>query len=169
VDLTAVPGISVLTAHANLSEVGPDLSKFRSASAFASSLGLCPHNDISGGRILSTKPAASNNRAALAFRMAAYALIRSRSPLGDLVRRMRAKLGAPKAITAGAHKLARIVFYMLSTREAYDDSILSRNQMQLRTRAEARLRAQAKALGYVLTKMDRLLLGQAVGSSPLDA
>ena len=148
VDLTAVPGISVLTAHAILSEVGPDLSKFRNASAFASWLGLCPHNDISGGRILSTKTRRVNNRAALAFRMAAYALIRSQSPLGDFFRRMRAKLGAPKAITAGAHKLARIVFHMLTTRQAYDESILSRNELQFRARAEARLRAQAKALGY---------------------
>jgi transposase len=148
VDLTAVPGISVLTAHAILSEIGPDLSKFRSASAFASWLGLCPHNDISGGRVLSTKTRRINNRAALAFRMAAYALIRSQSPLGDFFRRMRAKLGAPKAITAGAHKLARIVFHMLTTRQAYDESILSRNELQFRARAEARLRAQAKALGY---------------------
>jgi transposase len=148
VDLTAVPGISVLTAHAILSEVGPDLSKFRSASAFASWLGLCPHNDISGGRILSTRTRRVNNRAALAFRMAAYALIRSQSPLGDFFRRMRAKLGAPKAITAGAHRLARIVFHMLTTRQAYDENILSRNELQFRARAEARLRAQAKALGY---------------------
>jgi len=100
VDLTAVPGISVLTAHAILSEIGPDLSKFRSASAFASWLGLCPHNDISGGKILSTETRHVNNRAALAFRMAANALFRSQSPLGDFFRRMRAKLGAPKAITA---------------------------------------------------------------------
>ena len=148
VDLTAVPGINVLTAHAILSEIGPDISKFRSASAFASWLGLCPHNDISGGRILSTKTRHVNNRAALAFRMAANALFRSQSPLGDYFRRMRAKLGAPKAITAAAHKLARIVFHMLSTRQGYDEAILSKNERQFRARAEARLRAQAKALGY---------------------
>ena len=148
VDLTAVPGISVLTAHTILAEVGPDISKFRSASAFASWLGLCPHNDISGGRVLSVKTRHVNNRAALAFRMAANALFRSQSPLGDFFRRMRAKLGAPAAITATAHKLARIVFHMLSKREAYDDAILSKNERCFRARAEARLRAQAKALGY---------------------
>jgi len=148
VDLTAVPGISVLTAHTILSEIGPDVSKFRNASAFASWLGLCPHNDISGGKILSTKTRRVNNRAALAFRMAANALFRSQSPLGDFFRRMRAKLGAPKAITAAAHKLARIVFHMLSTRQAYDETIVGRNERQFRVRAEARLRAQAKALGY---------------------
>jgi transposase len=148
VDLTAVPGISVLTAHTILAEIGPDISKFRSASALASWLGLCPHNDISGGKVLSVKTRRVNNRAALAFRMAANALFRSQSPLGDFFRRMRAKLGAPAAITAAAHKLARIVFHMLATREAYDEAILSRNERCFRARAEARLRAQAKALGY---------------------
>jgi transposase len=82
VDLTAIPGISVLTAHTILSEIGPDISKFRSAAAFASWLGLCPHNDISGGKILSVKTRRVNNRAALALRMAANALFRSQSPLG---------------------------------------------------------------------------------------
>jgi transposase len=150
VDLTAVPGISVLTAHTILSEIGPDISKFRSAAAFASWLGLCPHNDISGGKILSAKTRRVNNRAALAFRMAANALFRSQSPLGDFFRRMRAKLGAPPAITAAAHKLARIVFHMLTTRDAYDEGILHKNEHGFRARAEARLRAQAKALGYSL-------------------
>jgi hypothetical protein len=153
VDLTAVPGISVLTAHTILAEVGPDISKFRSASAFASWLGLCPHNDISGGKVLSVKTRHVNNRAALAFRMAANALLRSQSSLGDYFRRMRAKLGAPAAITATAHKLARIVFHMLATREAYDEAILRNNERGFRVRAEARLRAQAKALGYSVVAM----------------
>jgi transposase len=148
VDLTAIPGISVLTAHTILAEIGPDISKFRNASAFASWLGLCPHNDISGGKVLSVKTRRVNNRAALALRMAANALFRSQSSLGDFFRRMRAKLGAPAAITAAAHKLARIVFHMLATREAYDEAILRKNERCFRARAEARLRAQAKALGY---------------------
>ena len=80
--------------------------------------------------------------------MAANAWFRSQSPLGDFFRQMRAKLGAPKVITAAAHKLARIVFLMLSNRQAYDETIVGRNERQFRQRAEARLRAQAKALGY---------------------
>jgi len=159
VDLTAVPGISVLTAHTILSEIGPDLSKFRSASAFASWLGLCPHNDISGGKILSVKTRHVNNRAALALRLAANALLRSQSPLGDFFRRMRAKLGAPPAITAAAHKLARIVFHMLATREAYNQAILTRNEQAFRARAEARLRAQAKALGYSVVALTASIHG----------
>jgi hypothetical protein len=113
-------------------------------------LGLCPHNDISGGKILSKKTRRVSNRAALAFRMAANALLRSQTPLGDYYRRMRAKLGAPKAITATAHKLARIVFHMLSTHQAYDEVVVARNQQCFRTRSEARLRAHAKALGYTV-------------------
>jgi transposase len=96
-----------------------------------------------------------NNRAALAFRMAANALFRSQSPLGDFLRRMRAKLGAPAAIAAAAHKLARIVFHMLATRRAYDETILSKNERCFRAGAKARLRAQAKALGYSVVAMTK--------------
>jgi transposase len=96
VDLTAVPGINVLTVHTILTEVGPDLSGFRSASAFASWLGLCPDNDKSGGKILSARTRKVNSRTALAFRMAANSLHRSKSWLGNYFRRMRARLGAPK-------------------------------------------------------------------------
>jgi transposase len=148
VDLTEIPGISVLTANTILSEIGPDLSKFPNGSALASWLGLCPHNDITGGRVVSTKTRRVKNRAAHAFRLAANALFKSQSALGNYFRRMRAKLGAPEAITAAAHKLARIVYHMLSTRQPYDESILRKHEQQFRGRAEARLRAQAKALGY---------------------
>jgi len=150
VDLTAVPGINVLTAHSLLAEVGPDLSKFRSASAFASWLGLCPDNDISGGKVLSVRTRKVSSRAALAFRMAANALFKSKSWLGYFFRRMRARLGAPKAITATAHKLARIVYHLLTTRQSYDEGIFAKHEQNSRARTEARLRAQAKELGLRL-------------------
>ncbi len=150
VDLTAIPGVNILTAHTILSEIGPDVSQFHSGGEFASWLGLCPHNKITGGKILSTKTRRVKNRLAKAFRLAANALFRSQSPLGDFFRRMRAKLGAPPAITAAAHKLARIIHHMLSKREAYDPSILIGNEKHFRARAEAKLRTQAKALGYTI-------------------
>jgi hypothetical protein len=115
-----VPGMNILTAHTLLAEVGPDLSRFRTASAFASWLGLCPDNDISGGKKLSVRTRHVSNRAAGAFRRAANGLFKSHSWLGDF-RRMRAKLGSPKAITAAAHQLARIVFHILTTRQPYDE------------------------------------------------
>jgi transposase len=123
VDLTQIPGINALTAHTLLAEIGSDLSCFASASAFASWLGLCPDNRISGGKILSVKTRTVKNRAATTLRMAAQSLHRSRSSLGQYYRRMRTKLGTPKAITAAAHKLARIIYYLLTTRKPYEESI----------------------------------------------
>ena len=119
VDLTAIPGVNALTAHTLLAEVGPNLSRFATASAFASWLGLCPDNRISGGKILSVKTRVVKNRLAIALRLASQSLHRSQSFLGDYYRRMRAKMGTPKAITAAAHKLGRIIFHLISTRQAY--------------------------------------------------
>lgn len=148
VDLTQIPGINALTAHTLLAEVGPDLSRFATPSAFASWLGLCPDNRISGGRVLSVKTRVVKNRVAMALRMASQSLHRSQSFLGDYYRRMRAKLGTPKAITAAAHKLARILFHLLSTRQAYDESIFAKHESQHRNRRELRLRNHARKLGF---------------------
>ena len=149
-DLTQVPGMSSLIVHTVLTEVGPDFSKFRSASAFASWLGLCPDNDISGGKVLWVGTRKVNNRAAKAFRLAAYTLHHSHSALGDHYRRMRAKLGSPQAITATAHKLARITHHLITTGQAYDESAFARDETRYKKRAEVRLKAQAKALGFQL-------------------
>ena len=148
VDLTQIPGINTLTAHTLLAEVGPDLSRFATPAAFASWLGLCPDNRISGGKVLSVQTRVVKNRAAMALRMASQSLHRSQSFLGDYYRRMRAKLGTPKAITAAAHKLARIIFYLLSRRQAYDESIFSKHELQHRHRSELRLRNHARKLGF---------------------
>jgi len=150
VDLTAIPGISILTAHTLLAEVGPDLSRFPNASAFASWLGLCPDNDITGGKKVAVGTRRVVNRAAWALRMAANALRNSRSGLGDYYRRMRAKLGAPAAITAAAHKLARIIFHLLTTHQAYDETVFGHCDEQSRKRTETALRNRAKALGFQL-------------------
>jgi transposase len=114
VDLTTVPGLSVLNVQAVIAEVGPDLSKFRTAAAFSSWMGLCPDNNISGGKILRTGTRRVKSRLAGSLRMAAQSLQGSQSGLGEFYRRMRAKLGAPKAITATAHKLARIIYHLLT-------------------------------------------------------
>ena len=147
VDLTQVPGVHVLTTQTLLAELGPDLSRFEDGSALASWLGLCPDNRISGGKVLSVKTRKVKNRAATALRMAAQSLHHSQSFLGHFYRRMRAKLGAPKAITATAHKLARIIYHMVTTGHAYDETICAHNEVQNRQRLEARLRKQARELG----------------------
>jgi hypothetical protein len=156
VDLTDVPGVSAITAHTIIMEVGPDVSRFRSASAFASWLGLCPEKRVSGGKILSTRSRKVKNRAAIALRLGAHCLYHAQNYLGDFHRKMKWRLGAPEAITATAHKLARIVYHLLSTKQPYDESVLLRCDRNENTRAELRLRKQAANLGFMLSPIPEM-------------
>jgi len=149
VDLTAVDGVAAQTALLFLSEVGPDVSKFASAEHFASWLGLCPDNRISGGRKLAVGTRAVANRLATALRMAAQSLYRTESALGDWFRRLRAKLGTPAAVTATAHKIARVLYAMVKHRRPFDPNRLG-NPALRRQRQERFLRRQAEALGFSL-------------------
>ena len=97
VDLTTIPGFAAPTVQVLLTEVGPDLSKFSSASRFASWLTLCPHNDISGGKILKARTRKGKNRAAVALRLAAQTLERNEGHVGQFFRRMKSKLGRAEA------------------------------------------------------------------------
>ncbi len=127
VDLTRIDGVDAYTALKVVSEIGADMTKWTSAKHFASWLGLSPNNRITGGRVISSKTKPSANRAAAALRLAANALHRSDSALGAFLRRKRlpapekAHLGAPKAITATAHKLARLIYSMLRYGQQYVD------------------------------------------------
>jgi transposase len=151
VDLTEVPGISGLTAYTLLTEVGSDLSAFPSAAAFASWLGLCPDNRISGGKVLSVATRKVKNRFAIALRMAAQSLHRSQSYLGQYFRRMRTRLGTPAAITAAAHKLARILYHLITTRQSYQESTFTTMEERARQRQLLRLTKQAASFGFQLT------------------
>ena len=142
--------MTYLTAHTLLTEVGSDLSQFPTPAAFASWLGLCPDNRISGGKVLSVRTRRVKNRAALALRMSAQAVQSSRTALGGCYRRMRAKLGAPKAITATAHKLARVVYHLIATGQGYEESLFVKHEAGHRDRLQKRLHAQAAALGMKL-------------------
>ena len=86
--------------------------------------------------------------------MAAQSLHQSKSALGDFYRRMRAKLGAAKAITAAAHKLARIIFHVVTTHQEFDDSHFAADQVRFQKRQEAKLRAKARALGFQLIPLE---------------
>jgi transposase len=156
IDLTQIPGIRTGIAQTLFGEIGPDFTKFRSASAFASWMGLCPDNDISGGKVLWVGTRKVNCRAATALRMATQSLHHSKSALGDFYRRMRAELGAPKAITAAAHKLARIIFHLISSRQEFDDSKFAADQLRYQKRQELKLRAKAKSMGYELIPLERV-------------
>jgi transposase len=154
VDLAKISGLGIETVQMLFGEIGPNLTKFRSGSAFASWLTLCPNNDISGGKILKSKTRQTKSRARTALRMAAHSLHGSKCFLGDFYRRMRAKLGAPKAITATAHKLARIIYHMVTTGQEFNEIKLVEDHAHYHRRQEARLRAKAKALGFALSPLE---------------
>lgn len=151
VDLTTVDGLDVLTVQAVLSETGVDMQPWRTSKHFASWLSLCPENAKTGGKIIKrgTKPSA--NRAALALRLAARSLHHSDSALGAFYRRMCSKLGKPQAVTATAHKLARIIYAMLKSKQPYQDPGADHDSVQVHARKLKQLKRQAKELGYELT------------------
>jgi transposase len=154
VDLTQVPGVNALTAQVLLTEVGTTFARFPTAAAFCSWLRLCPEPKISGGQVLSSKTRPTKNRAALALRLAAQALHKSQTFLGDYFRRMKARLGPPKAITAVAHKLARIVYHMITRQQEYDTTIFQEQERRLQDRRRNRLCAQARELGFQLVPVN---------------
>ena len=150
VDVTAVPSINALTGYTILAEVGSDWSKFRNVDAFASWACFCPHNKKSGGKTLSAKTRQSANRVNRALRLAAQSLERSQTYLGTYYRKMCARLGRPAGITATAHKLARILFHIITTRQAYDASVFATEQQRQLKRMESNLKRKAHQLGYAL-------------------
>jgi hypothetical protein len=148
VDFTAIDGFDVLTAQTIISEVGLDPSKFPTEKHFSSWLCLCPDNRITGGRIKSSKTRKNANRAANAFRLSAQSLTRSPSAAGAFYRRMRARLGAPQANTATAHKLARIFYYMWKNGVPYHDKGANYYEQTYRDRVLRNMKKKARALGY---------------------
>ncbi len=152
VDLTQIEGLDETTSLVILSEIGLDMHRWPTVKHFTSWLGLCPHHRVSGGKVLSrrTKPCA--NRAATALRLAAACLHHSQSALGAFFRRMKARLGAPKAITATAHKLARLVYSMLKHGMAYVRQGMDEYEQQYRDRTVKNLTRRAKTLGYTLVQ-----------------
>jgi transposase len=154
-DLTKIPGIRCGIAQTLFGEIGPDFTKFPSASDFASWMALCPDNDISGGKVLWVGTRKVKSRAATALRMAAQSLHHSKSALGDFYRRMRSKLGPPKAITAAAHKLARIIFHLVTTGQEFDDAKFAADQVRYQKRQESNLRAKAKSMGFQLVPVEQ--------------
>jgi transposase len=150
VDLTRIPGINVLTVQKVLAETGVEMSAWSTVKHFASWLGLCPYNDKTGGQVIRSKTKKTQNRAAAALRMSAQSLLHSKSTLGGYYRGMRAKLGNPEAVTATAHKLARIIYAMLKNQTEYRDPGEGYYEGQARQRAVNNLKRKAKRLGFEL-------------------
>jgi hypothetical protein len=156
VDLTRIDGIDTSSALKILAEIGLDMSRWKSVKHFCSWLGLCPGTMVSGGKNLSGRSKQVANRAAATLRMAAFTLFNSKSALGAYLRRQRARLGAPKAITATAHKLARLVYAMLKHGTAYVDAGQDYHEERYRNRAVQNLKRKAQELGYQLIDISGL-------------
>lgn len=153
VDLCEVPGLSVLTVQTLWSELGADLSAFPTSKHFCSWMGLCPDNRISGGKMLGSSTRPTANRVAKALRMAAQGLHHAQNELGQYYRRMRTRLGGAAAITATAHKLARIIYAMIRNHQPYRSEPHDTTSTLHRDRTLDRLKAKAKSLGFHLVEL----------------
>ncbi len=153
VDLTAIPGVSVLTGITLLTELGNELSAFKTAHHFSSWLCLCPDNETSASKVLRRATRRSQSRVRQALRMAASTLYRDKSSLGDKFRRLRAKLGAPKAITAMAHQLARIIWHLLVHRVPFDLALFALYEQAHQIRRLKSLASAARHMGFQLTPL----------------
>jgi transposase len=150
IDWTQINGIDVLTAQTVIAEAGADLSAFPSEKQFASWLGLCPTNEQSGGKILNRRTRKVVNRATVAFRNAALTLLRSQSYLGAQYRRLRTRLGAPKAITAMARKLACLFYRLIKHGQPYVDKGTEYYEAKYREQQIRSLAKRAQKLGLQL-------------------
>jgi len=148
VDLTRIDGLGPDSVLKILSEIGPDLSHFGGVKHFCSWLGLAPGTKISGGKVLSARTRRSANRVRQALKMAAMSLSHANCALGAFYRRLCARMDKPRANTATAHKLARLVYFMLTRGEAYVDEGMQRYEERQRERNVAVLKKRAEALGF---------------------
>lgn len=153
IDFTLIDGLDAMSVQNILSEVGLDPKRFPTVKHFTSWLGLCPGQKITGGKVKSSKTRPVVNRAANAFRLAALSLTQSRSALGAFYRRLRSRLGAPKAITATAHKLARMFYCMWTTTGLYADPGLDYYEKKYSEQVLKNLRKKAHALGLELVAL----------------
>ena len=151
VDLTAIEGIEVGTVLTIISETGTDMSPWENERKFGAWLGLAPNPKKSGGKLKSAATRAGANRAAKALRLAARNLHRSKSALGAFFRRIASRRGVPKAITATAYKLARIIFAMLKHGTVYAAQAMADYEAAYQERRVRHLKKQAMELGYELT------------------
>lgn len=155
VDLTRIDGIDVTTALAVVSETGADMSRFPTVKHFTSWLGLCPGTKITGGKVMSGKTKRCANRAAQALRLAAAALRSSKSALGAYFRRMCSRMDKPKAVTAAAHKLARLIYTMLTRGEEYTDQGQEYYEERYRERVLRSLSQRAAKMGMQMVPIEQ--------------
>jgi transposase len=157
VDLTRIDGLHESTAQLIISELGLDIcQKWPTEAQFTSWLGLCPNNEISGGKVLKRGTRKVVNRVANALRMCAQSLLNSKSALGAYARRMRAKRDSQVAITATAHKLARLIYRTLKYGQEYIDIGQEQYAAKYKAGILKSLHRKARQLGYQLVSCQSL-------------
>lgn len=152
VDLTAIPGFDVLRIQTIFSELGADLSKFPIDDSLCSWLNLSPKDGTSAGRRIRGPRLKTKNRVTQAFRMAAQSLHNNKSYLGDYYRSQRARHGPLKAIKNAAHKLARIFYHLVKTRQPYDETVFAKLEASNQKRRLRKLQTLARQMGYSLVE-----------------
>ena len=150
VDLTQINGLGPYMALKLVGECGTNLAAWPTAKHFTSWLGLAPHNKISGGKVLSSKTRRTSNRAASLLRLAAGTVGRTDTALGAFYRRLSARVGKAKAITATARKIAVLFYNTLRHGMAYADPGATYYEDRYRQRVLNNLQRRAKSLGFVL-------------------
>jgi len=150
VDLTQIHGLGASLALKLIGECGTDLTAWPDAKHFTSWLCLAPANKISGGKILSRRTRRSGSRAAALLRLAAVTVGRTQTALGAFYRRLSARLGKAKAVTATARKIAALFYNTLRHGMAYSDPGASYYEQRYRARVLSNLQRRAKSFGYVL-------------------
>jgi len=157
VDLTSIDGVNESTAQLIVSELGLDIcQKWPTEAQFTSWLGLCPNNEITGGKLLKRGTRKVVNRVANALRMCAQSLLKSKSALGAYARRMRSRKDTPVAITATAHKLARLIYRTLKYGQDYVDVGADLYEAKYKAAIVKSLQRRAKSLGYQLVSYQTL-------------
>jgi transposase len=149
-----VPGIDASTALKLISEIGTDITRWKTVKQFCAWLGLCPEIRKSGGRNMKSHTSHSSNKAATTLRMAASSLYKSKSVLGAHLRKMKARMGPIEAITATAHKMARAIYYMMLRRTDFVDVGEEYYDKLNQTKALKFLKKRAESLGYVLQRVE---------------
>ena len=158
VDLVAVNGISQSLAQVILAEIGTDLTRFPTEKHFCSWLGLAPHNDISGGKVLRSRTLKTPNRAGQAFRQAAASVTRADCAFGAFYRRKKSQLGPAQATVATAHKIARVVYHMLKHKVEYHTANAAEYEQRFREREVKYLERKAARFGFSLSPSTALAL-----------
>lgn len=155
-DLMKVCGLNLLSVLMLIGEIGVDMSRWRSARAFCSWLGLCPGTKISGGKVLSRRTRKVNNRAATILRLAAWAAGKTDTWIGRFYRRIKARRGAPKAVTATARKLACVIYHLLKYQEEFVLLDTTVYEAKAKTQRLSHLKKEAQTMGFELVEIQEV-------------